>query len=269
MSVPFRYSDFRDAVARARHLFVVSDFDGTLCPLASSPEMVQMAKRTRLALERLSASPGVVLAILSGRRIEDVQVKAGVPAIYGGNHGLEISGPDIHFLHPEAVSFGQKLKTLAIRIERAITPWPEAWIESKRWTLTVHMRAVAPEQWPTIQRDVTLVVDPESDTFQLRDAHAAMEVIPVLEWDKGSAIHYLRRQLGLESSLVVCLGDDTTDESMFRALPEGITIRVGQKEGTNARYYVNNVEEATDVLEKLVGDYGKASANRATSFASM
>lgn len=269
MSKLFRYSDIRDAVTRARQLFVVSDFDGTLCPLAGSPELVQVAARTRLALERLSASPDVVLAILSGRRIEDVQVKAGIPAIYGGNHGLEISGPDIHFLHPEAVSFGQKLKTLAVRIERAITPWPEAWIESKRWTLTVHMRNVAPEQWPTIQRAITLVVDPESDTFLLRNAHAAMEVVPSIEWDKGSAIHYLRRELGLESALVVCLGDDTTDETMFRALPEGITIRVGKKEGTDARYFVNDVEEATAVLEKLAGDYGKASANRATSFASM
>lgn len=252
MTKALRFRDIQDQIAHAPTVFVVSDFDGTLCPIASSPELVQMPERTRQVLEKLAASPKVVLAIVSGRRIEDVQAKSNVDAIYGGNHGLEISGPNIHFLHPEAMLFSAKLKSMQDGIADAIAPWPEAWVENKRWTATVHMRSVAGEHWPDITDAVAAAVGQAEDWFTLRKGHAAVEVIPRIGWDKGSAVHYLRRELALEDAVTVCLGDDRTDETMFAALPAGITIRVGYSEDTTANYYVESVTEATRVLELIL-----------------
>ena len=67
------------------------------------------------------------------------------------------------------------------------------------------------------------------DMFGLRSGRAALEIYPRLGWDKGSAVKYIARMLGLERALPICFGDDTTDESMYRALPNGITVNVGPR----------------------------------------
>ena len=80
------------------------DFDGTLAPLMDRPEHVQLAPEVRQALLRLQALPDVVVAVVSGRALADVQERVGIPGIYcAGNHGLEIHGPDCAFLETSAI----------------------------------------------------------------------------------------------------------------------------------------------------------------------
>jgi trehalose-phosphatase len=49
---------------------------------------------------------------------------------------------------------------------------------------------------------------------------------PGFHWHKGSAAQWLQRRLQFEDALVICLGDDTTDEDLFQAYPHGVTIKV-------------------------------------------
>lgn len=51
------------------------------------------------------------------------------------------------------------------------------------------------------------------------------------------------------SVLPMYIGDDRTDEDAFRALAEGITIRVGAHEGSQAHYYVRDVTEVLALLQ--------------------
>ena len=48
------------------------------------------------------------------------------------------------------------------------------------------------------------------------------------------------------------LGDGKTDEDAFRALPQGITIRVGKSKHSYAEYYVSNVGEVRKFLVWLL-----------------
>ena len=52
MTRPLRFSDVRESISHADTLFVISDFDGTLCPIASTPDLVQMPSSTASALRR-------------------------------------------------------------------------------------------------------------------------------------------------------------------------------------------------------------------------
>ena len=71
------------------------DFDGTLSPLVSKPELAALPKKTKTILERLVKLPNVFIAVISGRGLEDVMEKVGIPQItYAGNHGLDILFPD-------------------------------------------------------------------------------------------------------------------------------------------------------------------------------
>jgi trehalose-6-phosphatase len=59
--------------------------------------------------------------------------------------------------------------------------------------------------------------------------------------------------LGLERALPICFGDDTTDESMYQALPNGITVNVGPRAHTDAAFNLDGgVEVETRFLEQLL-----------------
>ena len=254
MTRPLRFSDVRDSISHADTLFIVSDFDGTLCPIASSPDLVQMPSSTASALRRLSCATHVVLAIISGRKLDDVRRRVGINAIYGGNHGIEISGRDIEFVHPAAALFGERLRPgSCAEMEHCLAPWPEAWVENKRWTATVHMRAVSFDQLARLIATVRSHMLGDEDMFGLRSGRAALEIFPRLGWDKGSAVKYITRMLGLERALPICFGDDTTDESMYRALPNGITVNVGPRAQTDAAFTLDGgVEGVTRFLEQVL-----------------
>jgi trehalose-phosphatase len=49
----------------------------------------------------------------------------------------------------------------------------------------------------------------------------------------------------------VYVGDDRTDEDAFAALPEGITIKVGEPTKTAASFYLKSPEEVKRFLEWL------------------
>ena len=87
------------------------------------------------------------------------------------------------------------------------------------------------------------------------------EIQPKLEWDKGKAVLYLLKALGLDGGDVapLYLGDDITDEDAFRALSgKGIGIIVGRADdpeiggrGTSAAFVLDSIEEVERFLDTL------------------
>jgi trehalose 6-phosphate phosphatase len=253
MTRELQLRDIQDAIAHFDRVFIASDFDGTLCPIASSPDLVQVPSPMAMVLRQLSTCPKVVLAIISGRSLKDVQRRVGIEAIYGGNHGLELSGKGIEFLHPDALRIHEHLDRLCDEIHHAIADWPNAWVENKSWTATVHMRAVPIEQWPALISCVNTHMFGKTQMFEVRSGLAALEIIPSLNWNKGSALNFIRERLGLEKTLTICIGDDTTDEFMFRAVSNGLTIRVGPYTRTDAEFHLSTgVEGVTWLLNQVI-----------------
>ena len=78
-----------------RRLCLLLDYDGTLAPIASHPDLTVLPDETKQILERLSKMPDVFMGIITGRSIPDIKQKVGIPGItYAGNHGLDIVHPD-------------------------------------------------------------------------------------------------------------------------------------------------------------------------------
>jgi trehalose-6-phosphatase len=55
-----------------------------------------------------------------------------------------------------------------------------------------------------------------------------------------------------KGALGIYVGDDTTDEDAFKALQDGITIRVGEKKESAAQYFVESQTEVVRLLEMLL-----------------
>ena len=79
------------------------------------------------------------------------------------------------------------------------------------------------------------------------------ELRPRDGWDKGQAMLWLLERFGLTRSQTcpVCLGDDLTDEDMFRALDgRGIAIVVGSVQ-TGPRWHSHVLADACEAAQLL------------------
>lgn len=72
-------------------LGIIVDFDGTLSPLARTPELAFIPPETKKVLEKLANMQDVHVVVISGRELEDLRKKVGVEGItYAGCQGLYI-----------------------------------------------------------------------------------------------------------------------------------------------------------------------------------
>ena len=251
------------ALVQHQRLFVFADFDGTLSELVDIPSKAVPDPETVRALRRLLQRRRVSIAVISGRSVADVAARVGLPLIYAGDHGVEIHAPDFDFIHPEADSLRKRLPELSNRIRQSVQHVPGALIEVKKFSASVHYRQVPAESVPAVRVSVRACL--EGSPFELREGNCVFEVRPCVKWDKGDAVAWLLRRSGAEPEQAICIGDDQTDEDMFRRVPEAVTIRVSSRssERTAAAYLLRRTAIAeflhglADVAEAC-GDCAKA-----------
>src|SRR5687767_3940646 len=105
----------------ADRILVGSDFDGTLAAIARTPDEAVILPEARAALDRLSRAPGVTVAVSSGRTLANVSAKVGLPRlIYGGNHGVEMQGPDMPPLKLAAEGVREDLRDALTSLHAAL-----------------------------------------------------------------------------------------------------------------------------------------------------
>jgi trehalose 6-phosphate phosphatase len=223
-------------VAAARHLLLFLDFDGTLSPIVEEPERAQLPLDTRNTLRTLASREGVSLAIISGRPIYDLRERVGLKnLIYAGNHGLEISGPGMHFIEPAAAQRIKALGELSRHLRTRLRHIPGAGVEYKVLSASVHFRKAPPDREEEIGERVQTAVGSLGNLFEVTMGLKVFEIRPKVNWNKGMAVRWIK-QATTPDALPIYIGDDTTDEDAFAALPEGITISAGRAEKTSARY---------------------------------
>jgi trehalose 6-phosphate phosphatase len=237
------------------------DYDGTLTPIVSRPELAVLSDDMRDALRAVARAWPTT--IVSGRGREDVSALVGLEEItYAGSHGFDIAGPRTSRLRFEvAPEIEPLLAEAAVELKHRTAGIEGVVIENKRFSVAVHYRLVAPERAPEVERIVDRVLAARP---QLRKGLGKMvfELRPALDWDKGKAVLWLMDALGLGGSSIVPLyiGDDVTDEDAFRALARrGNGILVSElPRATAARWSLQGVQEVRELLRRLAGLPGAA-----------
>ncbi|HKP74903.1 MAG TPA: trehalose-phosphatase [Longimicrobiaceae bacterium] len=253
-----RVGDWAEAWRRTGRLVLLLDFDGTLAPIVARPELAAMPDTTRAALDRLMAMPGVEAAVVSGRGLADVRERAGISGIaYAGNHGMEIHGPGIDRIHPEAAAARPVLERAAAGLRAALEGIPGAWVEDKQLTLSVHHRQTPSERVPEV-REIMHRVVAGLEGVHLTEGKQVIEVRPNVDWNKGRAVLFLLDQMQPPASApILYFGDDRTDEDAFRALAEhsagaeGVLVADDPPEHTAATSFVHTPAEVGEVFAAL------------------
>ncbi len=251
-----RAGEWADGWRRTGRLVLLLDFDGTLAPIVDRPEQAEMPARTRRALQRLMAMPGVAVAVVSGRALADVRARAALPGIaYAGNHGMEIEGAGLHRVHPEAAAARGELEGAAARIEANLQPIDGAFLEDKGLTLSIHYR-LAPAHAEAVREIVRSAVAGH-DGLTVTEGKMVLEVRPRVAWDKGRAVMYLLDQMRPPPDApVLYVGDDRTDEDAFRALrgwdpAEGVLVAATPPAESAATSFLRDPAEVGALFEAL------------------
>jgi trehalose-phosphatase len=264
--LPDLLEDLRRAVANAPHVLVALDFDGTLAPIAACPQDAFLPHETAGRLRDLARSDHCTVAVVSGRSVVDVRSRVGLDLIYAGNHGLEIEGDGISFVHSGAKLVRQAIDLASWDLEAAFQMVQGVLVERKGLTTTVHYRQAREELRDWIAATVLMVTGSYGSRLVPVPARKAWEIRPRVNWNKGSAIRFLLSRFSCRP-LLVCAGDDESDEDMFAVSSAAISIKVGNATPTRARYRVETVKDllpCLDVLRSGAGPVGGPAASAAT-----
>lgn len=255
-------SHIKDAIGGRQPAFFL-DFDGTLAPLVSRPDLAELPSTTRKLLSSLAERH--LVCIVSGRGLNDLRLKTGLPELYyAADHGHRVLGPpgtaidfeigpdDRHDLEAASYELDQRLR----HIEGAI-------VEAKGVSVSIHYRLVAEEERPAVRRIVAEVAE-ALPGFRLTAGKLVHEFVPDSDWNKGQAVMWLLQRLRLKrrGACPICIGDDRTDEDMFRAVEGwGISLVVGEApRDTHAAYTLGDHEEVAAFLREFATDTGYTSS---------
>jgi len=233
-------------VRSAAHLALFLDFDGTLAPFRLRPEEVRLSDGTRRALQRLVRYPRLRMFVLSGRWRADVQGRVSVPGVLCyGLHGWEAPGAAV----PKS-PVGRLLREARRQLRNGLAGLRGVWIEDKGPILGIHARGVAAGALRQAGSVVQEVVGRFEPRLRMLSGSRVWEVMPQDLEGKDARVQALLRAMPA-ATLPIYLGDDATDETAFAVLPDGITVCVGARQPTKARFDLRSPKDVRTFLQKL------------------
>ena len=229
------------------HSLFAFDFDGTLAKIVRDRHTAQLGRPIRLWLGELAKRAPT--AIISGRSVEDLRTRVGntVPYLIG-NHGLE----GLHVTQQVVQQARDTCKGWKQLIEeRFATELTRCgvFVEDKSYSLSFHYRnAGRKAEARTLVFHVLAELSPLP---RIVLGKAVVNVVPAAAPHKGAALLELMYQLNCAAALYI--GDDDTDEDVF-SLPDTriLTVRIGKKKSSAARFFLKKQTEITEVLRSIV-----------------
>ena len=224
----------------AARLLVAFDYDGVLAPLVTAPDGRAMRPATARLLREVARRYPV--AIVSGRAWRDLaRLVPGPGLLRVGNHGFELGRPVAVPGRWWPRSPGGRRRSLA-----GSTGSPGWHVEHKQSTLSIHYGMG--RDWRRVERKVR-AAGRALRGARLLPGKKVLNVIPSAFPTKGDAVRRLLSRFRLDVALF--LGDDRTDEDVFRiGEPEVVGVRVGAGR-TAARWRLGSQEEVDVVLERF------------------
>ncbi|AXK71005.1 trehalose-phosphatase [Lysobacter sp. TY2-98] len=208
------------------HWALFLDVDGCLLDFADDPDDVHVPDGLGDALSRLSSALDGALALVSGRRIAQLdRLFPALRAPAAGLHGLELREA---IEHAPALDPPPDLQRAREAAEQIASAHPGARVEDKGIALALHWRA-APAAASPLQAIAAAALT-NLPGYRLQHGNCVVELRPA-HADKGDAVHRLMRVAPFDGRTPVFAGDDLTDEDGFAAANRlgGLSVRVGDR----------------------------------------
>jgi len=235
--------------ASRRHLFL--DYDGTLVPFSKHPKLAIPNQELITLLKRIASDPNTHVTIISGRDSQTLQEWFDdLPVNLVAEHGASVRMENGEWVHHREIDQSWKpviRPTMELYAQRS----PGSFLEEKMHTLAWHYRNVLPDLGFIRSRELldNLHHLVRNTSLQIIDGNKVIEV-RISGVDKGSVAKKFLQDEAYD--FILAVGDDKTDEDMFKALTDiAITVKIGAGH-TAAHYSLANQSEVINLLNQLV-----------------
>ena len=233
------------------------DYDGTLVDFAGNIDDASPDEELYSLLEKLAADEANSVVIISGRRNETLEnwfghLKVDLIAEHGA--WQKAHGEKWNCLPLLTDQWKQEMKAI---LETYTDRTPGSFIEEKSYSLVWHYRKAEEGLGDLRANEIVshLKILAADKGLQLMPGNKIIE-FKNMEVNKGkAALNWLYDK---QPDFILALGDDHTDEDIFRALQDdAFTIKVGNNI-SEAKYYLNDYKEVRKLLWSLVQEVAVA-----------
>ena len=257
--LPDPLSAAKAALSETGRLHLLLDYDGTLVPFASSPDLAVPDSALVALLTDLGSRNDISVEIVTGRSRESIEPWfQGVPVGLHAEHGLWSKWRgDANWSTRAPIETGWKASVRHI-LSQFTESTPGSLIEEKTSSLAWHYRLATADSVGDHDlgehraRELRLLLTEllSNEPVQVVVGNRVVEIRPHGVSKGAVATELLGRTPGLLPS-IIAIGDDVTDEDLYAVLPPpSITINVGDRPSA-ARGRLGDVRDVRDFLTEL------------------
>jgi trehalose 6-phosphate synthase/phosphatase len=245
--------------ASRRRLFFL-DYDGTLTPIVRHPGLAGLDPTRRELLHLLAAESKNTVVVASGRERRTLEEWLGdLPIGLVAEHGAWLKSANQAWRRAKPLANDWKRELLPI-LETYADRLPGALVEEKEDSVAWHYRMADPEQACLCAPELIdhlLNLTGKTD-LQVIQGDKVVEIRHAGVNKGGAVLSWIGES---DYDFILGIGDDTTDEDFFRALPvSAFSIRVGMS-ATHAQYNIRDSNEVIDLLRVFLTP-GEAKSSR-------
>ncbi|GIV27227.1 MAG: bifunctional alpha,alpha-trehalose-phosphate synthase (UDP-forming)/trehalose-phosphatase [Bacteroidia bacterium] len=240
-----------DKYRNAKNTIIFLDYDGTLVEFSEKPDDAIVSKDTKLLLKSIT-NKNTEIVIISGRNKDFLSKHfLGIPVTLIAEHGAFYKFPQQLWKKNTITTESSWKKNIKKILLMYCDRLSGSFVEEKKYSLVFHYRKSEPESAYSIITDMmdylkNLLANTNIGVYK---GNKIIEIKP-FNISKGC----ITELFDLNSyDLIIALGDDYTDEEMFKALlgfNNSITIKVGNA-FTNAQYYLKSIHDVQRFLQKI------------------
>ncbi len=229
---------------------ILLDYDGTLMPFSDKPEKAYPDEELYDVLNELISDKKNEVVLISGRKKRELEKWfGGMKMSLVAEHGVWLREAGGSWVLAKNIK--QKWKdSIRPLLQFYVMRTPGTLLEEKDYSLVWHYRTADPELIVFRKNEVTetLLQYTSNLNIGIMEGNKVVEV-KNLGVDKGSAaMHFISGKI---YDFILAVGDDITDEDVFRTLPSNaISIKVGIGH-TNAAFILPTYNEIRAMLRKL------------------
>lgn len=232
------------------------DYDGTLVPIASLPDMAVPPKRLLATMEKICSRPDFVVSVVSGRHPEFLEKHLGhiKNLTLVAEHGYCVRYPGDKWQPAQSILGFDWKQQIKKYLDIYVRSTPGSFIEDKTSALVWHYRKSELELGQKRAADLMGQLSESVHNLPVEIHHGKKIVeVSAIDISKGRFVEKFIREKNFSS--VLCIGDDTTDETMFKLAIEHqslnmLTVKIGIGD-TTAMYRWLKQQHVLEFLEKI------------------
>ena len=240
-------NDFKKAERR----LILLDYDGTLVPFAKHPQIAKPTEDLLKILKHLSEGSGTEVVLISGRDKNTLQDWFGMLNIkLVAEHGIWIKEKNANWFLIKPLKNDWKPQIIPI-LKTYVDRLPGSFVEEKDFSIAWHYRVADPELGFMRAKELMddLINFTANIDVQILQGSKVIE-IKGGGVNKGTAAMYFISKESFD--FILAIGDDMTDEDLFRALPQtAYSIKV-EIAPSYARFNLRNYAEVWKLIEGII-----------------